>query len=647
MISDGGQRYHALQAMAPYDLDARASAAARLAFEPAQMDLRVHQPSPAWSRSSASVSLRELLGASLITYEQHLDTSDMTATAPSPYMQDGPLEPKAVYVQYQSHDPVTGKLAPVVVPASMSLDVFADPNWFGVMQEEEKVLEEEKVDDEEEDRQKLRSSIKGDPILMRAKPAPPPDAYFSTGRQEVLLPKVCGTGAVGPLFAACSTVSTTSRSPQRRNLQPTAYGVHNIPESTAYGVHSIPEPTAMDRGSPQQATMDTGSLQQAMAVRHVEAAGTMSSFMKACGKDKYSCPRITEIDQILKSTNGRDQAEPSSPLRPGSSREGWTSPASPRSRPSTRGGGPSPCPHEGADAAALAAQMAMYIQRMPQFHKAPLSQADAGAVDFTYYSEALGDGGGSSSGTSATAAAEEADGQALEGGLPSPTSVMPTRGSKHGEGIAVQSSGRVASKRGGQGSPGGHAYGCGRGGKRSAKQRLRDLDPHIDISKSVPTQRLHSNWPDSQRRQLARHFYGLSPAQILQEEEKDRLRGQGAVQRKKDYAAEEGKVGTEKDSAAEHAGDAKPEEAVGDQVRSAKAKARREAQRRGLERSFARNADSGTNFHRLEIRIRNVNRPERLVVGRPTERMHGDGSEFRKCVLLDSLQASRMSSHMK
>lgn len=44
----------------------------------------------------------------------------------------------------------------------------------------------------------------------------------------------------------------------------------------------------------------------------------------------------------------------------------------------------------------------------------------------------------------------------------------------------------------------------------------------------------------------------------------------------------------------------------------------------------------------LMVRIRNISRPERVVVGRPTERMDGDGQKFRKCVLLDSLKASRM-----
>merc|ERR1719409_685601 len=105
---DGGQRYWASQAMAPFDLDARAAAAARLAQH--DVDVRVRQPSAApWPPTgSASVSMRDLLGASIITYDQHLDLSDATTTASSPYLQEPPpaLTPKAVYVQYQAHDPV-------------------------------------------------------------------------------------------------------------------------------------------------------------------------------------------------------------------------------------------------------------------------------------------------------------------------------------------------------------------------------------------------------------------------------------------------------------------------------------------------------------------------------------------------------------
>merc|ERR1719482_1621700 len=123
--------------------------------------------------------MRDILGASLITYDQHIDIPSATSGT-SPYLQEIPqaLQPKAVHVQYQSHDPVTGDLSRVVVPATMSLDVFADPNWFGPQQEEEK--EEEKTEDnnQKEDAQKMKMSITGDPILMRAKPAPPPDPYF-------------------------------------------------------------------------------------------------------------------------------------------------------------------------------------------------------------------------------------------------------------------------------------------------------------------------------------------------------------------------------------------------------------------------------------------------------------------------------------
>merc|ERR1719217_1089119 len=105
--------------------------------------------------------------------------------------------------------------------------------------------------------------------------------------------------------------------------------------------------------------------------------------------------------------------------------------------------------------------------------------------------------------------------------------------------------------------------------------KLRDLDPHIDISASVPTQRLHSNWPDGQRRQLARHFYGLSPAQILEEEEKERLRARRAVQRK-DTKDEE--AGGDEDTAAD--ADASAKEAAVDEEARAKANARREKERR-------------------------------------------------------------------
>merc|ERR1712096_95543 len=121
------------------------------------------------------------------------------------------------------------------------------------------------------------------------------------------------------------------------------------------------------------------------------------------------------------------------------------------------------------------------------------------------------------------------DGEGPEGGRRSPGS---SPESAHPSGRAS----RCQEDRPKQGS---HANTRTRGHARALKQKLRDLDPHINISETVPTQRLHSNWPDGQRRQLARHFYGLTPAQILEEEEKERLREQG-VQRKKDPTAEEG-----------------------------------------------------------------------------------------------------------
>merc|ERR1719461_422172 len=57
---------------------------------------------------------------------------------------------------------------------------------FWVPEEEEEVVEEELEEEEEEDRRKLRSSIKGDPILLRAKPAPPPEPYLAPLRYEAI-----------------------------------------------------------------------------------------------------------------------------------------------------------------------------------------------------------------------------------------------------------------------------------------------------------------------------------------------------------------------------------------------------------------------------------------------------------------------------
>jgi hypothetical protein len=582
---------------------------------------------------TSSVSMRDLLGASLVTYNQHLgrDTADASTVALPYYGEDAnqPLAPKAVYVQYQSQDPVTGGMSQVVVPASMSLDVYADPKWFGVQIEEEDVVEEEKDDNEEERGQKLRSSIKGDPILMRAKPAPPPDLYLPPQRSNVVLPKL-DDGSQGPLFTVTGVVSG---------------GAVGSLFAGSSNVSKADRVLELSDASRQTEALGDARPQSQMGVRSVASSGTMSSFTKAAGKDKYSKSRLSELDQILKSAGSRD-GDASSPLRPSSSLYSENAWGSPPSRPGTRDGGSRPMRHpavgastpHGSDSAALAANMAMYIQRMPQFHKARHNQAETHGVE-SMLVEALADGSGAAMGGTGTALGLDEGGLDLAGtdaGRRSP-------GSKPSHAAAVGSShGRASRCQDAPPKSGSHmdSRPATRGSTR--KQKLRDLDPHIDISETVPTQRLHSNWPDGERRQLARHFYGLTPAQILEEEEKERIRDEKTVLRKKDASIEEGEGAADKDASGEPGGDAKTDEAAMDEIRAAKTKAKRDAERRikNLERNFARGTDGGEIYHRLEVRIRNISRPERVVVGRPTQRM--DQDKFRKCVFLDSLQAKNM-----
>lgn len=639
------QRYEASEAMAPFDFNARASASARLACETPFVDLRLRQSSPGscWPSSPmpSDVSIRDLLGASLVTYDQHLDISDLpTTAASSPYQDLLPaIEPKAVYVQYQSQDPVTGGVSPVVVPASLSLDVFADPHWFGTTQEEEKIVEEEKDDNEEEDRQKLRSSIKGDPILMRAKPAPPPDPYFAPLRHETLHSRLGESSARGASSWSSSKMAWTEAELQEMSLG-TLRGLCKEMGLAQRGVKAelVERIREAEKKIGQASSGHTST-------RHVEGSATMSSFLKASGKDKFSRSRITEIDQILRSPNGREQADLVTPQRPSSSpqqsnnvRDGLSSPRSRRCPFTSAGVMQSPRSGSGAwrdtDSSALAAQMAMYIQRMPQFHRGKLarfSSTDLNGAEMD--ASEIGDGLGNVGTNGGVTVANGEDGENGRGSPgsqvappelpPSPSTAAAALGSTPG---AQQQSDDIDSESPRHGSlkRGSHVDGrCRNSGSRALCKKLRDLDPHIDISESVPTQRLHSNWPDGLRRQLARHFYGLSPAQILEEEEKERIRERRAVRGK--------------DPTAEMNGETATDEAVVDEARSAKAKARREAERRGLERSFAR-ADGGVMPHRLEVRIRNVARPERVVVGLTTG--HGE-STSRACTILDELRARK------
>mmetsp|Transcript_34585 Transcript_34585/g.92005 ORF Transcript_34585/g.92005 Transcript_34585/m.92005 type:complete len:173 (+) Transcript_34585:105-623(+) len=88
-------------------------------------DFRVHElhaPSPySGNLWMGDVSLSDVLGAQLVTYDRDLQ--------PPNGAWDAPIQPKTVYVQYQGIDPVTQLSASVFVPAQLSLEVWADPNF--------------------------------------------------------------------------------------------------------------------------------------------------------------------------------------------------------------------------------------------------------------------------------------------------------------------------------------------------------------------------------------------------------------------------------------------------------------------------------------------------------------------------------------
>jgi len=499
-------------------------------------DVRVHngltEPTDPWM---GDVSLGDMLGASLVTYDQHI----------VPAHEAQPLEPKAVYVQYHSIDPVTHRAAPVVVPAQMSLDVFADPSMFWVPVEEEEPVEEEPEEEEEEDRRKLRSSIKGDPILMRAKPAPPPDPYFAPLRHETL------------------------------------------------------------------------NAQRVRVSRAVEGSGTMSSFLKASGKDKYCRSRLREIDQILK------QTLPYEPSEGGSAMKARSLP-SPRRTPRAAdrdGTGP------------LVAQMAMHIQRMPQFHKGRVVQPCDDFGPGGDPADGEGHHGGGVAGEShrgSLLAAERPEAGAAGLG----EDALDRFQSRHSS-VAQSAADPSGGADGGETK---HALGSLPSLKAGAKVKLRDLDPHLDISRAVPTQQMHSNWPDGLKRQVARHFYGMSHGQILEEEEKERLRGhrsRGTLINGKEGGAED---------LADNAGN--------DQVAAATAPSIA-GSTQGLSQSPRRPGRRGVGggamvAHGLEIRLKNSDRAERVVVGRHTERSRGkEEGAVRPCMLLGQQAASPKKLSMK
>lgn len=177
-----------------------------------------------------------------------------------------------------------------------------------------------------------------------------------------------------------------------------------------------------------------------------------------------------------------------------------------------------------------------------------------------------------------------------------------------------------------------------RGGKPI--RAVRDLDPHLSNRGSVPTQRMHSNWPDGLRRHLARHFYGMAPAKILEEEAKERMcdlrsyRTRGMKEGAGGSCTED--TGIEGDDGS-GIGDESVSAAI---VISPKAKAQAKARKRALERFLALGDEAGM-MHRIEVRVRNSECPQRVMVGRRVQHKKGpEESGRRPCSILGPLHAN-------
>lgn len=497
---------------------------ARRGLEGTSFDVRVKEI------MSSDLALRDILGSELVTFDEHVDIDPMQ-----------PLHPKAVYVQYQAMDPVSQQPTNVIVPANMSLDVYVDPNLFGYSMEVEEEVEEEQEQGEEEDRRKLRSSIRGDPILSRAQPAPPPDPYFAPLRHETLN---------APAF-------------------------HGGPHSK----------------------------------------GTMSSFLKASGKDKYCRSRLDEIDKMLKQTvekarkdtgedeKGEDEISPaSSPISARASKKG---PKNKEKSSSLVSNGLGSRPQRSkVEIEALAAEMVTHIQNMPVYHAANKVNAKR-------------NGRGERRGEATEEVAEDGAGEMGDenGGSSENPKVLKSP-------VSPSSNRTPRSPKRNPGDRGLSSL------AKKGQAILRDLDPHVDdkTSNAAPTQRLHSNWPFEPRRQLARHFYGMSPSRILEEEEKERT----AHTETKDKPA-----GPDAEDA-EDAEEGKDDSPEASQKAQAGRKKRQHAVR-GLN-TYTSDAEGGAVAHRLEIRIRNTEKTHRVVVGQRTPGPAQAG--VRQCSLLDENQAA-------
>jgi len=629
------------------------------------LDVRVQEqrppaePTEPWQ---TSVSLQDLIGGHLVTYDEYI----------SP-LQDDPIQPKAIYVRYNSVDPVTSKPAQLVVPAEMTLDCYADPWMFWEPVEEEEEAEEKSEGEEVEDRRKLRSSIRGDPILKRAKPPQPPEPYAVPFRYEAICNEALRSQSVP------SSPATWRRARQVPALRHAGSGAHRDASGaivTASCNDEQPEPSSAREAStswdktggwgPHDASTDRRSFS-----RSVEATSTMSSFLKSSGRDKYSRSRLREIDRIsARQVVLRELMDPQDPfvtaLRAG------TSSLSPVDSLVAR-------PERGlnrkereAARQELTSQVAVHLQRMPQFHRYghALQQEDTESVPQD------GSSGADDEDDPETAEGVDEASEAIPGvhrqskARQQPQEASCGRGSRASDDGLFETGDSTARQRSKDGSR--LLSGTLRRQTRSHGSRnltggkvvLRDLDPHMDPSEySLPTQRLHSNWPDGLKRQIARHFYGMTHAQILAEEERERLRDH---QRRRSVAFKDGGTEGSADGGEEPGtvvGGTTPEQGTtGGDKPGASAVVATDHRLSGPDQPAAPRIAEGIGgrtaprngidvmAHGIEIRIANTNRPSvRSVVGRHTQRIRRrqEESAARPCMLLDTLHAERKRLSMK
>lgn len=382
----------------------------------------------------SGLNFSDILGASLVTFERHI---------PVDAEQVEELDPRGIYIKYQTLDPVTKQPAPLVIPGEFSLDAYLpfDGSYQIPMQQEDspdEVIEEDTASSTQ-GRRKIRlfSSVKGDPILLRAPTTGSPEAYFSPRRNE---------------------------------------------------------------GS-NWAEMRPG---QASRQRPVHANHTLCSFTRAAGRDKFTSPRLAELDSILKACQGaKDGSKPASKRpAPTTVKFGYC-----RKQALALSARVAASLVSGIDNTAAVVEATPLEDAPPQPRRSlAVSQRRSLAVGRESDTPLEGAGHGTSEDdetkvsvagkltadlfarqTSWVSATEEDD-QALNGSLASYEHVQQSRPKKKTE---------------------------------PKDLRLRLVDPHLSesaVSSAVPKQRLYSNWPEALKKQVARNYYGLRSEHLPRED---------------------------------------------------------------------------------------------------------------------------------